>query len=68
MFISNELPCEQKHDLTITHENLELNTVKITNNSISYFICAMYRPHSKHINVDEFNNTLYILLQKDNRK
>lgn len=65
VFISNELQSEQIHDLTIIHENLEINTVKITTNSTSYFICAIYRPHSKHINVQEFTNTLCTLLQKD---
>ena len=39
MFISNELQCEQIR-LTITHENLKINT-KITN-STSFFIWAIY--------------------------
>ena len=65
VFVSNHLQSEQLSDLTLINDNIEINTIKITLHSIPYIICAIYRPHSKHINVDEFTNSLSFLLQKD---
>ena len=62
VFISKEFQSEQIQDLTVINENIEINTVKITTNFTSYFVCTIYRPHSKHINVEEFTNTLFTLL------
>ena len=56
---------EQIHDLTIIQETIE---IKITTKSINCFVCTVYRPQSKHKNIDEFTNTPYTLLQKDSIK
>lgn len=47
------------------YENIELLTLKITTNSVNFTLNTIYRPHSKHIQVDEFTNLLNSLLQKD---
>ncbi len=65
VFISNHLESEQLHEITFINENIEINTVKITTNLTSYILCTIYRPHSKHTNVEEFTNTLYTILQND---
>ncbi len=65
IFISNNLQSEQVQDFTLTNNNIEINTVKVTSQSLSILICAIYRPHSKHELVDEFTNTLTTILQKD---
>ena len=65
IYISNNIQCEQLQELTILNESLEMNTIKVTDNSCNYVICAIYRPHSKHEAVEEFSNTLFAHLQKD---
>lgn len=65
IFISNDLQSEQLKDLTQISDNIEINTVKVTTQSLSFIICAIYRPHGKHELVEEFTNTLCTLLEKD---
>ena len=65
VFISNKLNTEQLCELTIINEDIEINTIKINNIFQNTIICAIYRPHSKHILVEEFSNILSTLLHKD---
>ena len=65
IYITNEFQSEQLTDLSIVNEDIELLTVKITSSSTNYILCAIYRPQSKHIRVEEFTNILSTLMQKD---
>ena len=64
-FISSSLQSEQLQELTYINDNIDINTVNITLNSLSFIVCAIYRPHSKHALIEEFANTLSALLQNN---
>ena len=63
VYVSDNLESEQQHDLTLINNDIELNTVKIITKSVKFLVCAIYRPKSKHIEVDEFTNAITTLLQ-----
>ena len=65
LFISNDIHSEPIDTLTIINDDIEILTIKINVNSVSYYICAIYRPHSKHERVKEFSNILNTLLLSD---
>ena len=65
VFISNKLNIEQISELTIANGDIEINTIKINTSSTNLIICTIYRPHSKHIAVEEFDNILNTLLHSD---
>ena len=58
MIQSNEV-----EELSIVTENIEINTVRIKTNSISFLLCTIYRPNNKHFAVEEFSQTLQNHLQ-----
>ena len=68
VFISDKIQSSQVKEMTMINSNIEINTIKVTINSTSYFICTIYRPHSKHEGIEEFTDILSTLLQKDNVK
>lgn len=49
-------------DLTIINENIEINTIKIYSDSLNFLVCAVHRPNSKQIAVEEFTDILNTLL------
>ena len=65
IYISNKLQSQQIPDLTLINDDIEINTVEITSETLSFILCAIYRPHSKHELVEEFTNTLSALLRRD---
>ena len=62
IYVSENLNSEQHCDLTFINSDIELNSVKITTTFYSFLVCAIYRPNSKHIAVNEFTNILTALL------
>ena len=68
VFISNKLLSEQLNDLTLINDQIEINSIKITSNTTSIIVCAVYRPHSKHEYIEEFCNNLCTLLQSNTLK
>ena len=64
IYVTNLISSEQLDSLTFINDQIEINTVKITTHSFNFLVCAVYRPNSKHIAVDEFTNTLNALLQE----
>ena len=63
IFVSDRLNSTQQNDLTFVNENIEINTIKVTSNTLNFLLCAIYRPNSKHIAVDEFTDIMNTLLQ-----
>ena len=68
VYISNNIQSTQIKELTLINDNIEMNTTKITIDSNSFVIIAIYRPHSKHEGVEAFTNNLITLLQRENIK
>ena len=64
VYVTNLFNSEQIDNLTLINDQIEINTVKITPLSLNFLVCAVYRPNSKHIGVDEFSNTLNTLLHE----
>ncbi len=46
----------------------EINSIKITSKSLNFIVCTIYRPHSKHVAVQDFTDLLVSLLHKDDLK
>ena len=68
VFVSDKLHSEQSCTLTFVNENIEINTVKVTFDSQQFTICTVYRPHSKHNNVEQFTDILTSLIQRNTIK
>lgn len=68
VFVSDDVESAQVKNLSFVNDNIEINTIKTNINSVSYILCAIYRPHSKHEAVEEFTNNLCTLLQSDSIK
>ena len=54
IFVSDAIHSQEVNDLSVTNENIEINTFRIKTNPLNFLLCAIYRPNSKHIGVDEF--------------
>ena len=65
VYISNSLKSQQIQECTLINDDIEIITVKIHTASNIYNLCSIYRPHSKHIGVEEFNDILCNILQND---
>ena len=66
IFISNKIESSQLKELTVINDNIEINTTRVSIDSITYVICAIYRPNSKHEGIEAFTDNLFALLHKDN--
>ena len=68
IYVSNHIKSVQIKELTLLNEHIEINTIRITVNSTTYILCDIYRPHSKHEDVEEFTDVLSTVLQKNTIK
>ena len=66
--ISDKLHSDQISELTMISDNVKINSIKIKFIHIDFVECAIYRPHSKHIAVEEFTNLLNTFLLNDEIK
>ena len=54
IYVNSNISSVPLNDYCICNDNVELCTVEIKINSSSYIISSLYRPHSKHLKVNEF--------------
>ena len=64
IYVSSNIPSGTISELCFSEHDVELCTVKITLNNISYIIASLYRPHGKHERVNEFNIIMENLLTR----
>ena len=64
-FVNNALESELLEKFSFVNEFIEICTVRVKSNEESFIISAIYRPSSKHIDVDIFENRLSSLLKNN---
>lgn len=65
VYISNLIRSQLINECSFTNDDIEICTVKVFTKTEIYIVCSIYRPHSKHIGIDLFNDVLCTLLQKN---
>ena len=65
IYVNNNIPSVLLKDHQRCDENIEICTVKISIDKTPYIIASLYRPHSKHSNVNEFNTIMDNLLSQN---
>ena len=61
IFVSDSLNSDQENDLTFINDKIEINTIKISTNTMNFLLCVICRPNTKHVAVDEFVDVLNTL-------
>ena len=64
IYISTDLHAEPIQQYTFANEDIEMCTIKLKLPS-NYIFSVIYRPHSKHVAVEEFAHTLHDILSQD---
>lgn len=65
IYINSSIPSKQLNEYCFCDENVELCTVSIKFNNLSYTISSLYRPHDKHHKVNEFITFIENLLSQN---
>ena len=65
IYVKNTLHSSEIHEFCSCDPNAEICSVKITHTNTYFNVTCLYRPHSKHTNVNEFNTYIDNLLSKD---
>ena len=62
IYVKDTLPSTQSKEHCMCNENIELCTVKVTVGNTSYTVSSLYRPHSKHHQINDFIHLMDNLL------
>lgn len=65
IFVKNDIHTHVLHDYCFINEDSELYTVKIRIDKVEHIIATLYRPHSKHIAVNNFTDIITNTLSAD---
>lgn len=56
IFVRNDIHTDIQHEYCLINDDVELYTLKIKIDTVEYVIAKLYRPHSKHIAVNDFTD------------
>ena len=63
IYVRNTLTCDQIGEFSFLNSDIEICSIKITVNDLSYTIGAIYRPSDKYKNIKEFRKVLAPILK-----
>lgn len=64
-FVRNGIHTDVVNDYCLINDEIELYTIKIIIDTVKYIIATVYRPHSKHIAINDFTDFLVTTLSTD---